>query len=123
VSQSWHVPPPFPHVGKTGASVHELPAQQPPPHEFASQAHPPFTHSWPGEQLGPLPQVHTLPPQPSPVVPHPKQPCAPVPHCVAEGVSHVLPLQQPPPHEFESHVQVPPTHSCPGLAHVAQAAP
>jgi hypothetical protein len=121
--QVWHALPLFPHVGKLAPSVHELPLQQPPVHEFASQVQAPPTHSCPAVHWVPPPQVQVLPLQPSPVDPHPKQACAPVPHCAAEGASHVLPLQQPFGQEVASHVHAPATHSWPGDAHAAHATP
>jgi hypothetical protein len=119
-----HAPPALPHVGKVGIGVQLLPVQQPVPQDAASQTQEPPEHSWPAPHARPPLQVHAPAAlQPSPVEPQPKQDCPPVPHCPAVvGFSHVLPLQQPPAHEVESHWHVPEEHRCPSLQ-VAHALP
>jgi hypothetical protein len=101
-SQATHVDPPVPHVD-TDRSLHFDPLQQPLTHDWPSQTH------WPPAHRCPL--VHALEPPHEhwPVGEHPSARSGlhavhawpPVPHVASEGVSHVVPLQQP---DGQAHV-------------------
>jgi hypothetical protein len=57
-----HAAPPLPQAASALPLAHEVPAQQPPGHDFAVQAHLPATHSWLEAQAahGPPPAPHLL---------------------------------------------------------------
>jgi hypothetical protein len=97
VSPGWHVVPPW---------------QQPVGHEVASQMHLPPEHTWPLPHAAAPPHVQApLVEQPSPVVPQSVHMPPAVPHAMAEGVVHVVPVQQPVGHDAMSHTHLPPEHS------------
>jgi hypothetical protein len=107
------VPPAVPHADVDCGS-HTLPLQQPVGHEEALHTQAPPTQACPIAHwlLGPQPQ---LPPAHESARPaaQPMHVAPPVPHCVVEGTTHVVPLQHPSGHELASHTQAPPTHSWP----------
>jgi hypothetical protein len=84
-----------------------VPEQQPFEHEAAVHWQLPDTHTCPAEQAGPPPQEQ-LPPwhRSATVELHEVQALPPAPQFVVEGVSQVLPLQQP-----EVHVCEQPSHT------------
>jgi hypothetical protein len=94
---------------------HVLPKQQPFAQEVALHTHAPATHCWPAAHCGPLPQLHVPLEQPSESVGSHETHAFPLfPQVVTDGVSHVLPLQQPdaqvseqPSHTWLTHVLVP----------------
>lgn len=75
---------------------HVLPLQQPLGHEVALQTHPEPVHCWPAAHCAAPLQVHAPAVQPlATVVLHAVQAPPPVPQFVTEGVSQVIPEQQP----------------------------
>jgi hypothetical protein len=97
------------HVAQLTPAKHVVPPkQQPFAQDVALQTQVPPTHCWPAAHCGPLPQLH---------VPVLEQPLASIgshavhalpllPQVLTDGVSHVLPLQQP-----EAQVCEQPSHT------------
>lgn len=89
-----------------------VPKQQPFAHDVALHTHVPPTHCWPAAHCGPVPQLHAPLAQPSASIGSHEMHALPlVPQVVSEGVSHVLPEQQP-----DWHVVEHPAHTL--LTHV-----
>jgi hypothetical protein len=105
---------------------HVVPKQQPFAHEVVVQVQAPPTHCWPAAHSGPEPQVHEPLPHPSASVgSHEVHAAPPLPQFVTEGVSHVLPLQQPDAQVTEHPAHALPMHAPPEpqLVHAAPPEP
>ncbi len=102
---------------------HALPKQQPLAHEVVLQVHEPPTHSCPTAHSCPLPQAHEPPLQLSASDgSHATQARPSPPQFESDGVSQLLPLQQPVAHVIEQPSQALLTHEVPPL-HEAHNAP
>jgi hypothetical protein len=111
-----HEPPPVPHVAAE-LVWQVFPSQQPLGQLVASHAHDPLVHSWPLAHSPPLPQAHVpIDEQPFARVPsHFTHAFPPAPQFVNVGISHVVPLQQPPAQDVALHTQLPIEQTCPEL--------
>lgn len=93
----------------TVGELHEVPLQQPLVHEDALHAQAPPTHCWPDTQAAPPPHEH----EPAElhwsarVALHAVQLEPFAPHSPRLGDVHVVPLQQPLPHDVESQTHAP----------------
>jgi hypothetical protein len=108
--------PPEPQLEVVLPGSHVLPLQQPLEHEVALQTHAPATHCCPLAQGPPIvPHVHAPPAvQVSEVMPQAAHVAPSAPHWAEDvGVTHAVPLQQPPGHDAESHTHAPPRHCWP----------
>ncbi len=104
-----HAPPALPHALALVPGRHELPEQQPAPHDaplHTQPAPPAVSHTCPAAHA-----AHVDPP-----APHAAGPCD-------DGAKHAAPLQQPPAHFAVSHVHAPDTQLCVPLSHTAHAPP
>lgn len=115
-AQTAHAPPPVPQEPVDWGS--QMPfLQQPPGHDVPLQMQAPLEQTCPIAQTGPEPQPHVPPVQESARVASQAMHVAPsVPHVEADGVTHVVPMQQPPGQEPlapDVHVHLPLTHACP----------
>jgi hypothetical protein len=116
VSSGSHAPqvaPGAPHAERE-MGVHVVPSQQPSGHDVASHLQEPDVQCCPGLHAAAAPQRHAPAAQLSDSTGlHGKHDAPPVPQFAAEGVLHVVPLQQPLAQDVASHTQRPPTQCCP----------